>query len=1106
MECQVCGEKTAKGVKVCKQCKEEAGKDKAVQGRPQSRSLTANQEATLAAIRKFEKENTLRLGPKGSYSKKYGKQLMKAGKRITPKQQLKLKNMQLIKRFNNIKIPMAVPLNLPEDVIEKIKNEEIKNIILERIANGKRLKLSYKPKKGKVKEITKSKATAFSGHLPLKTHQKIPFVGMGVLQDGKKSKLDMLIPESPNSLISKTTKNQGDILYKKDKAREPDQKKSETEMGTADDGLNNMLSDLIAPGTVSNLLGLSQQRLDNVAWHDFSYYEYVVEPEWFSMPDGIDISQTVIDILNQLEGPSLEVNELLGFIGEILYTIDPAVYWSIWKHNHDGSTSFYWHLYHVADHIVQVYRDGLINSGALSTLYEIYFSITYEWRQAFLNNLRNTLFDYAHILDIFYRHQSGDFSTPPQILTEWIYISNSLLELMQPQMISEEGYQRIKQEVESLMDYPFQIVLPGNVNLGLRLVYRQEWRPLGIQRGETVKTIPLGPKQVEKVSTKITRRTKVSRTAESLKSVETTTETTDSSKDSSEIVKESAETNKWNAEAEAGLDLGFFKVGGGGGGSGESEEKVKRASTHLTETMQKTASKLRTETKIVVSTESESTFEVTTASEIQNPNDEIPITYVFSKLQRQYEVLTRLAEVNSVVFIAEPIPLPHQVTKEWVAKYDWIIAKTLLDDSFRDALISISQDAALDDMPMEKIDTMMDTATNSLLTLASKAGNASLENIDVIQEAQKAYRESHKANLEKGRNRYLLDHKRQRLLQHIRDNILHYCRAIWSQEDPEQRMLRYKKLDIRIPTIWRFVIEADTDIPITGWSVAGLPLGVKGHFEPVLSDVDTVRPVTELINPAGPIGFAGNYAIYYLKPDAEIDLEEIDNLFDMLHLMRNFYMDLETGEFLDPVLRAMQDPDSSSYIPFPQPIPKKQRKEMVDYVPEIRAEYQDLNKSEKEAFIADGLLPNERDEYNKILRQNEKKIFLKEHSCFENANLFYEYLFRKEYSRRFLVDTNNLILDLEAGTGSAMETFKKLHRYFDVLKVIEEKEKMKKENQRRQGLLDDKDYGDPDIEQVILVSASDQLASLIAGMKAGSKAGKSGSRTTGRRRGARKDG
>ena len=71
---------------------------------------------------------------------------------------------------------------------------------------------------------------------------------------------------------------------------------------------------------------------------------------------------------------------------------------------------------------------------------------------------------------------------------------------------------------------------------------------------------------------------------------------------------------------------------------------------------------------------------------------------VFSKLQRQYEVLTQLSEVHNVVLIAEYVPEPRQITDEWIRKHDWILAKALLDDSFRETLTEISNETVQNTM------------------------------------------------------------------------------------------------------------------------------------------------------------------------------------------------------------------------------------------------------------------------------------------------------------------------------------------------------------------------------------------------------------------------
>lgn len=135
------------------------------------------------------------------------------------------------------------------------------------------------------------------------------------------------------------------------------------------------------------------------------------------------------------------------------------------------------------------------------------------------------------------------------------------------------------------------------------------------------------------------------------------------------------------------------------------------------------------------------------------------------------------------------------------------------------------------------------------------------------------------------------------------------------------------------------------------------------------------------------------------------------------------------------------------------PSDEDEKDEMIQYVPELRLENEILGSKE-------------------AMEKHEPKIF---------DTYYPEYLFRKEQSRRFLLETNNIVLDLIPGTGSVLEEFKLKHRKIDVEKAEEEKKKMMLENERRQSLLDAKQYGDPDIEKVVVVSDKD--AKMVAGLE-----------------------
>ncbi|MCK5345190.1 MAG: hypothetical protein KAR20_17395, partial [Candidatus Heimdallarchaeota archaeon] len=435
----------------------------------------------------------------------------------------------------------------------------------------------------------------------------------------------------------------------------------------------------------------------------------------------------------------------------------------------------------------------------------------------------------------------------------------------------------------------------------------------------------------------------VTKTAETLKSVEETSEITDTTKDSNEIVNEASNNFGWNVEAEASLEFDVVSASISGGAHEETEKRSKQASTHLSESMQKMANKIKTDTKTVVSTESESTYEMETSSEITNPNEEIPITYVYSKLLRQYEIFTSVAEIQNIIMIAEPIPKPYEVNFDWVKKYDWILAKVLLDDSYRDALTSISQ--APTPVDYSEIQSLLESKLGAILGTTeapgflerfaekTSGGGLSLTGLGMVDEAQKNYKEALQKAFDTQRELEFLEVKRDRLYQHIRDNILHYCRAIWAQEDPQQRILRYKSLRIQIPTTWDFYGKISGEEFTTGdvgaegeggdtteeddLSLEDLLEKIKiyetDEDETTVFDLDgefrangeSTVEISDLINPIGPIGYYGNYAIYNIKPEF-IQSE----LFTMLQIRKTPYLyyrseDDENPILMDPELKRL---------------------------------------------------------------------------------------------------------------------------------------------------------------------------------------------------------
>lgn len=176
-------------------------------------------------------------------------------------------------------------------------------------------------------------------------------------------------------------------------------------------------------------------------------------------------------------------------------------------------------------------------------------------------------------------------------------------------------------------------------------------------------------------------------------------------------------------------------------------------------------------------------------------------------VQKQYEVITDLSLVESVLYIAEPLPDPIDVNEDWVRRYDWIIRNSILDKSYFETLRLI-----------------------------------------VSQLKEKDYSER--------------EYKVSQFLDHLRDNILHYCQAIWSQESSERRLLRYERLGYKIPINWKFIYEGK-EITFNKQEFFNLSNLMEGAFFPIENCLQI--PVGKIIASANPVGFSGNYAIFRLK-------------------------------------------------------------------------------------------------------------------------------------------------------------------------------------------------------------------------------------------------
>jgi hypothetical protein len=242
--------------------------------------------------------------------------------------------------------------------------------------------------------------------------------------------------------------------------------------------------------------------------------------------------------------------------------------------------------------------------------------------------------------------------------------------------------------------YSFDVFAPASINYGLLLNYRQKWQPQSYQVGSLVKTIPLGPGETRKYTTKTV--VKKSRSAKELneslrsdKEDSSLTQRTDA-----EIFSGANQKTDFSANASGSFKIGVYDVNASTHLDQNQGVDSKNTKRDQREAVIKTAQEFRDQHRLEVTTEESSEFETTSSSEIRNPNDELTVTYLFYELQRRYLVSESLYRTTPVILVANDVPAPHEIDEAWLVRHDWILKRVILDDSFLPALAYLGSEFA----------------------------------------------------------------------------------------------------------------------------------------------------------------------------------------------------------------------------------------------------------------------------------------------------------------------------------------------------------------------------------------------------------------------------
>ncbi len=634
--------------------------------------------------------------------------------------------------------------------------------------------------------------------------------------------------------------------------------------------------------------------------------------------------------------------------------------------------------------------------------------------------------------------------------------------------------------------YRFDVFAPASINYGLLLNYRQKWEPQSYQVGNLVATIPLAPGETRKYATK--KVVKKSRNAKELNDSLHTNKVDQSQtqRDDAEIFTDANQRTDFSANASGSFKIGVYDVHADthvGTNQGVASKNTKR---DMREYVSKSAQEFHDQHRLEITTEESSEDEVTNSREIRNPNDELTVTYLFYELQRRYLVSESLYRATPVILVANDVPAPHEIDETWLVRYDWILKRVMLDDSFLPALAYLGsefagQETALIILELEvqhqkavvdQLSRQVMLANNALdastagVTNAeawslndqrnqeysafvksffdplglSKAGtlddgNSDRARIDFANEAlQRAQAKVNdlttqlrteltalQAAVDKytaaATRHYSMEAQIDRLRLHVKDNIIYYMQAIWSHEPPDQRYFRLYNLDVPV---------FESDGTVTAKSVTAQP-GGTANAKAVISTADTkhVSVSARFTKPAlsddtkklyqvadidSLIGFKGNYMIF--------PLIDFDN-YMAWYLIHN-YVELDPTAGL-----VVSDPDSDS-----------------------DAKPADLETAMEAIYAQD------------------PESFATYEPQFEEILLR---LLSDQTEQMVIVPSDQLYIEALPGTHPILEDFKLIHRALDVKKVQAEVRHAELENLRLAARLANGEYGDPDIDKVVVV-------------------------------------
>lgn len=325
----------------------------------------------------------------------------------------------------------------------------------------------------------------------------------------------------------------------------------------------------------------------------------------------------------------------------------------------------------------------------------------------------------------------------------------------------------------------------SSIRLGLQVVYRQYWNPIGYVRGKLVGYKNLIPNQKESVARKTFIKT--SREMTTLSQFEATRQTdySQTQRETSDLLKEISTDFKLTTSSSGRFDVAVWGVRGETSLNAGLRTNLKAQQNMFAESVLKGSTRFndKRETKIRQLTETENMEEVKT--ELHNSNAEITANYFYYQLLREYRVSVEMHDIVPVLLRTKSVPSKGEIDDHFVSRYIHLLANRLPSQLSQDALENVEEvDLLAKDLFRKRANLDQRQAEYNQYRTTSipnpttdQAGyNQWLEGIKTRENLlSQARQELTDVDSRYTRARSRLD----RVVSHIRENRLYYMQYIW---------------------------------------------------------------------------------------------------------------------------------------------------------------------------------------------------------------------------------------------------------------------------------------------------------------------------------------